>query len=222
MDALSGTMVISQGNDIDERYAPHSTYKILLSLVGYDSGILQDEEHPVWSYDRSLPSMGQQTFDQTPKSWIRLSIIWYSRLLAQKIGKERLTHYVSLFSYGNQDISGDGDFKQAHLDSSLTISPREQISFLQNLALGMLPVSSHAIRLTKKLLLAKTYPSGWRLFGKTGTSSHHGFAWYVGWIERGEEKYVFALFVKDEKRLPSKEERQELVKRLFSEAHIQY
>ena len=67
--------------------------------------------------------------------------------------------YESLFSYGNQDISGEGDFRRAHLDTSLKISPKEQADFLQKFVSGTLSVSTRALQMAKDLLLAQTYSS---------------------------------------------------------------
>jgi beta-lactamase class D len=41
---------IHQEGELDKRYAPCSTFKIPLSLMGFDSGILVDEMHPVWPF----------------------------------------------------------------------------------------------------------------------------------------------------------------------------
>ncbi|ASX27927.1 hypothetical protein BA173_03570 [Rickettsia sp. MEAM1 (Bemisia tabaci)] len=53
-----------------------------------------------------------------------------------------------MFSYGNQDTSGDkgknNGLTNAWLSSSLEISPEEQIAFLQKLAADQLPVSLKA------------------------------------------------------------------------------
>lgn len=44
----NGKILQSQG-DIAKRYSPCSTFKIALSLMGYDAGILQDQTHPTWA-----------------------------------------------------------------------------------------------------------------------------------------------------------------------------
>jgi beta-lactamase class D len=43
----NGKVLKSEG-DCEKRYAPMSTFKIALSLIGFDSGILMDEMHPVF------------------------------------------------------------------------------------------------------------------------------------------------------------------------------
>jgi beta-lactamase class D len=39
-------LIKQEGSDCKSRYAPESTFKIALSLMGYDSDILQNETHP--------------------------------------------------------------------------------------------------------------------------------------------------------------------------------
>ena len=42
--------VLKSDGDPKKPYAPMSTFKIPLSLIGFDSGILIDEMHPVWPF----------------------------------------------------------------------------------------------------------------------------------------------------------------------------
>jgi beta-lactamase class D len=44
------TVLKREGKDCKKRYSPESSFKIALSLMGYDSGILEDETHPVWQF----------------------------------------------------------------------------------------------------------------------------------------------------------------------------
>ncbi|TIT08028.1 MAG: class D beta-lactamase, partial [Mesorhizobium sp.] len=49
LDAASGETLYQQGV-CDQRFSPASTFKIPLSLIGYDAGILSDEHTPSWEY----------------------------------------------------------------------------------------------------------------------------------------------------------------------------
>ncbi len=46
--AKEKNQVLKTEGDCDQRYAPMSTFKIPLSLMGFDSGILVDAMNPVW------------------------------------------------------------------------------------------------------------------------------------------------------------------------------
>ena len=53
--AKEGDRIIIQEGDCSQRYAPCSTFKILLSLIGYDTKILQDQRNPVWRFKKGYP-----------------------------------------------------------------------------------------------------------------------------------------------------------------------
>jgi beta-lactamase class D len=218
IDVQTGREIIVQG-DVRQRSTSSSTFKIALSVIGYDCGILKNDHNPQWSNSGSPETHG-------PKSWIHSSLIWYSKMLIKKIGRTTLQEYVHKFCYGNEDIAGPSEdvdgYTTAHLSSSLKISPKEQAHFIQNLLLGRYPVSFEAVTATQKILPSYFFGDGWTLFCKTGTgydgSEDHKVAWLVGWIEKGKQQYSYALLLKDIPAIPSMSERKELVQRFFLEA----
>jgi beta-lactamase class D len=217
LDAEELSVITSIGPSLDYEASPCCTFNIALSLLGFECGILSNENEPVWSYDGSSVFMEAQKASQSPKSWMELSVVWYSKQLIQKIGYDLLQQSVAFWSYGNQDVTGeDGNhFATAHLSSSLKITPRQQVQFLQRFVNKDLSVSSHSLQMTKKILFNKDLDSGWKLYGKTGSGfdgcEENKIAWYVGWIERGEERRVFALFSRHLDVFPTKEERVDAV-----------
>ena len=103
MDAETGRVVALQCDGVDERVTPCCTFNFALSLIGYDMGILIDEETPVWD-------------GSSPKDWMHRSLLWYSQLLTPQIGLDRINDYLALFEYGNQEMGGD--LKQGNYGSS--------------------------------------------------------------------------------------------------------
>jgi beta-lactamase class D len=212
MNGLTNEIVLELGPRTNERISPCSTFKITLSLMGYDAGILKDDQNPIWDfhegYDDWLP---RWRGPQTPLSWIQYSCIWYSKILSLQLGLESIQNYLSSMKYGNEDMSGGlaapGPTSIAWVNSSLTISPKEQVNFIQKMVLGKLPVSSHAIQTTKMLLFKEKLPGGWKLFGKTGWSGSDitkdgislEHAWFVGWIEKEETFFPFAYLIREQK-----------------------
>lgn len=211
------------GSNIDERLTPCSTFKIVLSLIGFDIGLLNNENNPSWvfqeGYDDFLDSWKSS---QTPYSWMKTSCIWVSRLIASEIGLEQLQKYLNAFNYGNQDSSGG--LTNCWLSSSLKISPKEQVHFIEKIVCESLPISSDAIRKTKALLLIEELPNGWTLFGKTGSGSFdtsdetYELGWFVGWIEKDHLFFPFAYNIRDIKINTS--QRVPRVKKLLKEANI--
>ena len=198
LDGVKGDILAAQGPNIDERVTPASTFKIALSLIGYDAGILLDEDSPVWDYqegyDDYLESWKQP---QSPKSWMARSCIWYSKLLAIELGRETIEDYLAAFEYGNGDMSGG--LTKAWVDSSLKVSPFEQVTFIQKVILGELPISNHASLMTKTILFREVLSGGWALYGKTGFSpvDDQQIGWFVGWIEKDHEFFPFAYQIRD-------------------------
>lgn len=206
--------VIKQEGDCNIRYSPCSTFKISLSLMGYDAGILKDETHPQLPFKPEYEAFLESWKDpQTPTSWMKNSCVWYSQVLTPQLGMKKLQNYVKKFNYGNQDLSGDkgqnNGLTKAWLSSSLEISPQEQVVFLEKLLSNELPVSKHAHIMTKKILYVQELAGGWHLYGKTGsgcllgsdrskTEIKHG--WFIGWIEKGDQKIIFVNHIVDDKK----------------------
>ncbi len=195
INGVTDEVVLELGPSIQKRVTPCSTFKIALSLMGFDAGILKDENHPVWNfqegYDEYLDSWDAP---QTPQTWIKVSCLWYSKLIALELGMEKMQHYLALLKYGNQEMSGG--LTTAWVNSSIQISPKEQVAFIQKIVQEKLPVSIHAIQMTKRLLLLDELSERWKLYGKTGWSGHVGndqeVAWFVGWIEKENAFFPFA------------------------------
>jgi beta-lactamase class D len=204
----------SEGN-CTKRYPPMSSFKIPLSLIGFDSGVLIDEMHPVWSFKEGYDDFRDAwKQDQTPKSWIKESCVWYSQVLTKQLGMKIFQDYVAKFNYGNRDLSGDkgknNGLTNAWLSSSLEISGLEQVSFLEKMLAGKLPIKLHAIAMTKNILFVDELKNGWKLYGKTGMGSllnsdrtknpdlYHG--WFIGWIEKGDRRIIFSNHIDDDKK----------------------
>ncbi|PPE03081.1 class D beta-lactamase [Holospora curviuscula] len=212
--AKENSKVLKNEGDCTTSYGPQSTFKIALSLMGFDSGILKDEIHPSWSLpDGEDPYINVCKEDHNPRTWLRDSCLWYSRILTKKLGMKKFQDYVTKFSYGNMDLSGDKDqnngLTQAWVSSSLKISPEGQVDFLQKVVDRKLPISSASYDKTKKIMFIQEMAGGWKLYGKTGngaqfdkdgnkTDLQHG--WFVGYIEKGNRKIVFASHITDDEK----------------------
>ena len=204
----------SEGN-CDKRYAPMSTFKIVLSLIGFDSGILVDEMHPVWLFKEGYVDwLDVWKQNQTPKSWMKESCVWYSQVLTTKLGIKKFQDYVIKFDYGNKDLSGDkgqeNGLTNAWLSSSLQISSAEQVAFLHKMLVGKLPIKPHATAMTKNILFVEELKNGWKFYGKKGMGSllnydgtknsdlYHG--WFIGWIEKDDRRIIFSNHIEDYKK----------------------
>ncbi|MDN7674589.1 OXA-42 family class D beta-lactamase [Burkholderia oklahomensis] len=216
-DAGSGNFLLKDG-DCSRRTTPASTFKIAISLMGYDAGFLRNEHEPVLPYRDGYVDWGGAAWKQPtdPTRWLKYSVVWYSQRVTHTLGAQRFARYAKAFDYGNADVSGDpgknNGLDRAWIGSSLQISPLEQIGFLSKMLNRKLPVSATAIDMTERIVDTTTLADGAVVHGKTGMAyplladgtrdKAHGFGWFVGWIKRGKETLVFARLTQDEGRQP--------------------
>ncbi len=212
-DSETGRILEKQG-ECSERVTPASTFKIAISLMGYDSQFLKDEHFPALPFHEGYPDWIPDWRQPTdPSNWIKYSVVWFSQQVTQFLGEARFQKYVRDFSYGNEDVSGnpgkhDG-LTRAWLSSSLKISPLDQLAFLEKVVNRQLTVTPHAFDMTSRITQITVLPSGWDIHGKTGTGSPptpggsydqaHTYGWFVGWAIKGSWTVVFARLIQDEK-----------------------
>lgn len=202
-DAASGRQLVVRGN-CSERVTPASTFKIAISLMGYDSGFLKDAHTPLLPFRPGYvdwrPSWKQAT---DPSKWMRDSVVWYSQQVTQSLGKARFADYARRFDYGNADVGGDAQhdgLTLSWIDSSLRISPLEQVGFLTKLVNRQLGVSQQAYAMTETLTEFGIVADGWLVHGKVGAAG--GWGWYVGWASKGQRTLVFARLVREDDAKP--------------------
>lgn len=201
---------LESSGECKTRNPPQSTFKIAISLMGFNEGILTDENHPLVPFrDETNESREVCRHPQTPATWMKNSCVWFSQVVTKKSGLKTFKSYVSKFDFGNHDVNGtvrkpDG-LSDSWITSSLKISPEEQVLFLEKMLNSKLAVSESALKYTKSLLFQEDLEKGWKLFGKTGTGDlldkkgkndkTQERGWFVGWAEKGNEKIIFAQYV---------------------------
>ena len=84
--AKEKNQVLKQGGrGCNTRFAPESTFKIPLSLMGYDAGIFKDETHPEWPFKEEYDFfINVCKGPHNPRTWMRDSCVWYSPLCQGK------------------------------------------------------------------------------------------------------------------------------------------
>ena len=200
-DGLQGAFVLYDLNEdvsvrynitqCAKRYSPASTFKILNSLIGLETGVIPDE-HFVIPWDGVRRDMPEWNRDHDMASAIKYSVVPYYRELARRVGQKRMQEWVRKVGYGNEAISGGID--RFWLGSSLRISADEQIDFLRKLYENKLPFSQRSLSIVKKILV-RDATDAYVLHAKTGFATGpdgSAIGWYVGYIERKGNVYFFA------------------------------
>ena len=132
------------------RVSPQSTFKIPHALAALDSGVIAGADSS-FSYDGSTQSFEAWRRDHTLSSAMRFSVVWWFQRVAERLGAIREREYLRRFDYGNADPSSG--LTTFWLGGSLTISPEEQTQFLLRLYGNKLPVTEHAMRTVREVLV---------------------------------------------------------------------
>jgi beta-lactamase class D len=177
----------------ETRFVPASTFKIPNSLIGLATGAVQ-------SVDEVLPYGGKpQRFkfwekDMSLREAIKISNVPIYQELARRIGLERMRDNVAKLDYGNMEIGGTVD--NFWLVGPLKISAVEQTRFLARLTQDDLPYPAE-FQNTVREIVRLDQGKDWTLFGKTGWggASLPEIGWWVGWVQKENRIYTFALNV---------------------------
>lgn len=173
------------------RFSPDSTYKIYSALAALEEGVIT-EKSSVLTWDHTLQPFAEWNQDQTLKSAMTHSVNWYFQTLDQQTGADKLQKYFHSIHYGNEDFSGG--LSRYWMESSLKISPLEQVALLTGLCKETLPFQKEHMKEVKNSLLLSS-SNGSSLYGKTGTGKVDGKntnGWFIGFVESKTETYVFA------------------------------
>lgn len=206
----TGTMVIERsggeprtwviGTDRSaHRYIPSSTFKIPNALLAIDRGVATGAQQRYPGPNPNVFVDGAPFLpvacegDLTLATALANSCIPVFQQIAREIGTAAYARELKRLRYGNQDVAR-AQVDRFWLDGPLTISAREQVDFLRRLEQGALPVSRRAVREVSDMLVLERSRC-MVLRGKTGyvftTTPRVG--WWVGWIERGDTRWTFAL-----------------------------
>lgn len=187
----SGQYCIYNRDAVTRRVSPDSTYKIYSALAALEIGTITPEAS-LLSWDGTSYPFEAWNQDQTLDTAMKRSVNWYFTSLDEKTGLPRLKQYLDTIGYGNRDLSGG--MGRYWIQSSLKISPVEQVKLLARFYQDDLPFRSENIKAVKESLLLSS-SNGASLYGKTGTGNVEGKnvnGWFIGFVETGDETYVFA------------------------------
>ena len=190
-DTSSGQYQIYNQELSTKRISPDSTFKIYSGLFALEEGIIHyDASNREW--DGTTYSFDTWNKDQTLATAMQNSVNWYFQNLDIQLGYQKLYSYYKKISYGNCNLTAGINYYWA--ESSLKISPVEQVMLLSNLLENKWAFEEENVQAIKNSLFISDTAIG-RLYGKTGTGVVNGQSsngWFIGFLERGERVYCFA------------------------------
>ncbi len=177
------------------RVAPNSSYKIYDALFGLEENVITPENSLIAWNGETYPFEAWNA-DQTLQSAMNSSVNWYFESVDEQLGITNISSYIQEIEYGNENMNGD--FSTYWMESSLKISPIEQVELLiklHNNSFGFAPENINAV---KDAICISSSDAG-TFYGKTGTGRVDGQdvnGWFIGYIETADNTYFFATNIR--------------------------
>lgn len=179
-----------------KRVSPSSTYKIYSALIALENNVIQ-ENNSALNWNGEIHPYAPWNQDQDLYLAMKNSTNWYFQELDKVTGLETLQYYFDQMEYGNRNLSGG--ISDYWLESSLRISPVEQVELLKDFYTNNMVFQAEHINLVKETLKISE-KNGAVLSGKTGTGVVQGkevSGWFVGYVERAGQTFIFATHIQD-------------------------
>ena len=182
----------------DSAYLPASTFKIVNSLIGIETGRIVNEKMVIkWDgVVRTFPNGDTATAwnkDLSMEEAFKASAVPYYQEVARRIGKDTMQRWLDSLKYGTKKITTEVD--HFWLDNSLKITPDEEMGLVKKLYFGQLPFQKRTQDIVKKVMLQENN-ANYKLSYKTGLGFRekgNELGWIVGWIEENKHPYFFVL-----------------------------
>lgn len=206
-DPEENTVQIYNEDLADTRRSPCSTFKIISSLAGLENGVIVPENSTrTWNGETFWNDDWNRDMDFF--SAFRTSCVWYYRQIIDEIGADAMQKTLDALSYGNCDISdwqGRQNTNNSNpaltgfwIESSLKISPREQVNVLETIFGDASPYSpATRAALEEVMFFSEAGQKNCAIYGKTGMGKANGVvvdAWYTGFADVGHRIY-FCIYL---------------------------
>jgi beta-lactamase class D len=195
LDNANGDITVYNMKLDTQRILPASTFKIVNSLIGLETGRITDQNMLIkWDgKEREVKNWNQ---DLTMEQAFKFSAVPYYQEIARRIGKDTMQYWIDTLRYGNQLLGDQVD--TFWLNNTLKISPDEQLGLVKRLYFDQLPFSKRSQEIVKRLMVQEdntlyklSYKTGWGF-----DEQNNDVGWIVGWIEENRHVYFIATLIK--------------------------
>ena len=190
------------------RRSPCSTFKIISALIGIENGLISAEKSTrKWSGEAFWNDNWNRDIDF--KEAFKTSCIWYFREIIDELGKDVIQDELDRLNYGNCDISDWEGYLNNNssnrsltgfwVESSLKISPKEQVEVLERIFGENTRYRTDTLDLLKDAMLVTDVGlTNAKIFGKTGLGKSNDItvdAWFTGYAEKENKKIYFCVYL---------------------------
>ncbi len=182
----------------DSAYLPASTFKIINSLIGLQTGKISSDTMTI-KWDGIKRRVEDWNKDLTMYEAFRVSAVNYYQEVARRIGKDTMQRWLNVVKYGAKSDTDKIVIKSAvdsfWLDNSLKVTPDQELGVVKQLYFDQLPFFKTYQESVKRAMLFENN-ANYRMGYKTGwgfTEKDHAIGWIVGWIEENNHPYFFVL-----------------------------
>jgi beta-lactamase class D len=182
----------------DSSYLPASTFKIINSLIGLQTGKISSDSMVI-KWDGITRRVADWNKDLTMYEAFRVSAVNYYQEVARRIGKDTMQLWLDSLKYGakteNEKVIIRSAVDTFWLDNSIKITPDQELGVVKRLYFDQLPFFKTYQETVKRAMLFEKNTK-YRLGYKTGwgfLENKHSLSWVVGWIEENDHPYFFVL-----------------------------
>jgi beta-lactamase class D len=205
----------------DSAYLPASTFKIVNSLIGLETGAISGK-NMVIKWDgvvRTFPGGDTATDwnkDLTMEEAFKVSALPYYQEVARRIGKDTMQTWLDSLGYGKRygrAIVKDVD--HFWIDNSVKITADEQMGLVKKLYFDQLPFHKKSTQNVVKDVMVQEKNANYTLAYKTGLGFRENgnlIGWVVGWVEENRHPYFFVLNIEGPHDTPMRNIRMNILK----------
>ncbi len=203
----------------DSAYLPASTFKIVNSLIGLQTGIITNE-NMVIPWDGIVRSNPDWNKDLTMEQAFKVSAVPYYQEVARRIGKDTMQRWLDSLGYASKygRAAINNDIDTFWLNNNIKITADEQLGLIKKLYFDQLPFQKRVQDIVKRVMLQQSnanyklsYKTGWG-FKEDGKS----IGWIVGWEEENLHPYFFVLQIEGPHNMDIKNIRTSILKNILT------
>lgn len=193
----------------DSAYAPNQTFEPVLVVAGLETGVIANERTPLLIDTLANTKVSAD-------SALMQSIPAFFATVARTMGKEKLQTILDTLQYGSKKING---LVEQAADSSITISPDEQLGLIKKLYFNQLPFQKRSQEIVKKLLIRENTAAFQLAYYLSRQKTENGLTngWVIGWVEENKHPYFFVIHTQRKDGEETPETQISLLKNILSQ-----